>query len=141
MTRQAIDLDNRQYQPLEPYTALRVGVRKTPSVLAANQAAKESVEKILEISGFRYLSCAGLSGWYRDNLMALIVSDNDGSNTIGVRICRALLAEYATHQMDGTYDALPLAEKHRLSGAGGTIDSWLSLFDRCGKSRPNAGVS
>ena len=126
-----------EYQPLASYSAKqsRGGGSREEGDRKANAAARQDVEQSLAASGFRQFD----GEWYSSTCYARVVADYRGG-TIGVEISRNAMAQFATHQLDGTYDSLPLPEKHRLSGAGGTIESWLLLFDRCGKPRPGDGA-
>lgn len=130
-----------QYQPLAAYSCKQIRGGITQDDRAANDEAREAVRDALEAAGFReYTANPGAKGWYSADCSAQIVARYPcdlSTATLGIQISRQpLLAALVTHELDGTYDALPLAEKHRLSGAGGTLESWLELFDRCGKRRP-----
>jgi hypothetical protein len=104
---------------------------------AANAEVISEIESQLRDAGFRLID----RGWWSKTCEATINSSDD-LRGIGVTIhCSPTLAAFRTHKADGTYDALPLAEKHRLSGAGGTIEAWLRLFDQCGKPRPGDGCA
>jgi hypothetical protein len=77
--------------------------------------------------------------WWGHGCEAHVVGD-EVTATLGVELFRSpKLAAYHCHVMDGTYDALSLAEKHHLSGDCGTVETWLLSFDRCGKPRPGNG--
>lgn len=142
-TTTMIDLSKTggEYQPLAPWSMTRVAGGWAQGDRAANMEAREAVEAALQAAGFRFSgSNPATSGWYARGLYAGIAYSVE-HGTIGVEISRApTLASYEMHQLDGTYDTLPLAEKHRLSGAGGTLEGWLRLFDRAGKPRPGDGM-
>lgn len=134
-----IDTLAKGYQPLAEYTSISGGWRPlTESEKESNADAKAHVEDCLKAAGFRGFP-AGTSGdsrWFSADSLAIINVDDA---TIGVSVLRGsgIDVEYANHRLDGTYDALPLAEKFRLSGSPGTIESWLLDFDRCGMKRPS----
>lgn len=104
-----------QYQPLASYAVHEVRYGDARQMEAASRekydAAKETVWAALVAAGFRLFD----GEWYSRTCTARIVSDYD-AGTIGVEVRRSELAEFANHHLDGSYDALPLAEKHRLSG-------------------------
>jgi hypothetical protein len=134
------------YQPLAPYHPGRVGAPKlTEADREANARAGAVARVAIEAAGFRRCNVNPVEGWYLrtaagEILTAGVVTSSDGNreDTLGVVVSDqgGTIAEYALHHIEGTYDALPLAEKHRLSGSGGTLESWLAAFDRCGKARP-----
>jgi hypothetical protein len=129
-----------EYQALAAYSAKRIAGGWTGDDREANRAALEEVRTALRAAGFReYKDNPAMGGWYSADCYARIAVDYD-RGTIGVEVSRdPTLAAYANHDLDGTYDALPLAEKHRLSGFGGSVEDWLREFDRCGKARPGNG--
>lgn len=132
-----INVTGGKYQPLAPYSTKWIPGGTTPDDRELNERSRAEVEAALAASGFRYSENHG--SWYsRDSVAGIAVTDT----TIGVEITRhtdSTMIALVNHQLDGTYDDLPLAEKHRLSGSPGSLEKWLSDFDYCGKPRPGDG--
>ena len=122
----------RGEQPLAKYSAEKVSGGHAEQNAQLNGESKERVPSGVNSAP---VTPAGGGEWYSTHCHAAVVL-SDALDTCGVQITRDGLAEFATAKLDGTYDGLPLAEKHRLSGHGGTLASWLASFHRARMARP-----
>lgn len=144
-TTTQIDLQAEgKYQPLAAYS-MKYAQGPSGSQMqddkAANSAARRMIENMLAAAGFRWSESH--EAWYSKTQCAVIQTDAPCDildTTIGVTILDGIPrgVEYVNHQIDGTYDSLPLVEKFRLSSplTHETITDWLMKFDRAGKTRP-----
>lgn len=141
----SIDTTLAGYQPLAAYSMKYESGASgtiTQDDRTANIAAKKMITDMLLDAGFRWSESH--HAWYSRTQCAVIETDSPRdikTTTIGVTVMDGgpRGVHYVNHQMDGTYDALPLTEKFRMSGSPGSLENWLADFDRCGKSRPGDG--
>lgn len=112
------------------------------------QEASRAVTAALREAGFRRYAGTWVS---RDSTMCASVNvtypRTPGvcwgymADTVGVRLYRPSggpvhgIAVLYNHLLDGTYDALPDSEKHRMSGSSDSFAGWMDRRDRVARDR------
>lgn len=133
-TTPTIEAARIEYQPL-----VRVRIDRGRVMPEDRESAMAFIAGLLAGAGFIYDDVGG--EWLSPTHAASIVTSHFGCTgahgTYGVEVWPHRLGESAVyHLLTGSYDAIPLAEKHRLSGSGWSLQRWLEEFDHCGKPRP-----